>query len=269
MVGLYFLAQKWYYLFMDLPEIKFIDIPLSKEVNWVHGFLFQNKWGWGKYIIKKHPKIKRVFSFKTEAEQAKFLKEYIVEFKKENQELIKKNKTKYQKEWQKNKKNFFIILSEIIQIGWPKNKKIIRAMISVNPICPRFLKDWIFSIFYNYKKLSHALEVIMHESCHFLYFEKWKKVYPKMSLKKFESPHIEWHLSEIVAPIILNDSRIQRLLKQKAAFYTEHKKIKIGDKTAPRYFTDLYNKAAKGDNFDRFLKESYQAIKKNKELFKI
>jgi len=254
---------------MSLPKVKFTNIPLSKEIDWTHGFLFQNKWGWGKYIIKKHPKIKRVFSFKTEAEQVKFLKKYIVEFRKENQKLIEKNKTKYQKEWEKIEKDFFIILSEIIKTDWPKDKKTIKAMVSINPICPRFLNDWSFSIFCNYKKISDAMEVIMHESCHLLYFEKWKKIHPKMNYEKFESPHIEWHLSEIIAPIILNDRRIKKLLKQKAAFYTEYEKIKIGNKTAPRYFNDLYNKIAKENNFEIFLEESYRVIKKNKKLFKI
>jgi len=254
---------------MNLPKVKFIDISLSKEIDWIHGFLFQNEWGWGKYILKKHPEIKKIFSFKTEAEEIRFLRKYVIKFRKENQKLTEKNKIEYQKKWQKIEKDFFIILSEIMQIDWPKNKKIIKAMVSIDPICPRFLNNWSFSIFYNYKKISHAMEVIMHESCHFLYFEKWRKIFPKSNLKTFESPHIEWHLSEIVAPIILNDRRIQKLLKQKAAFYTEHKKIKIGDRTAPRYFTALYNKLVKKDNFAEFMKESYQVIKKDEELFKI
>ncbi|HDO23659.1 MAG TPA: hypothetical protein ENG99_00360 [bacterium] len=249
---------------MNIPKVKFTNISLSKEVDWIHGFLFQNEWGWGKYIIKKHPKIKKVFSFKDERERVKFLRNYIIQFKKDNQKLIEKNKIKYQTEWQKIEKDFLITLSEIIQINWPKNRKTIKAMISINPICPRFLNDWSFSIFYNYKKMSHAMEVIMHESCHFLYFEKWKKLYPKVDNKKFESPYIEWHLSEIIAPIILNDQRIKKILKQKAVFYKEHEKIKINNKTAPEYFTELYNKSK---NFEQFLDKSYKAIKKNKNLF--
>lgn len=249
---------------MNMPKVRFTHISLSKEVDLIHGFLFQNEWGWGKYIIKIHPKINKVFSFKTEAEQIKFLRNYTVQFKKDNQKLIEKNKIKYQREWQKIEKDFFIILSEIMQIDWPKNKKIIKSMISVNPICPRFLNDWSFSIFYNYKKMSHTMEVIMHESCHFLYFEKWKKLYPKVNNKKFESPHIEWHLSELIAPIILNDQRIKKILKQKANFYEEHKKIKIYNKTAPEYFSELYNTSK---NFEQFLDKSYTAIKINKKLF--
>jgi len=254
---------------MNTPKVIFTNIPLSKEIDWIHGFLFQNKLGWGKYIIKKHPEIKKVFSFKTESEQVQFLREYIIKFRIENQKLIEKNKTLYQKEWQKVEKDFFTILSEIIQIDWPKNRKTIKAMVSLDPICPRFLKDWSFSIFYNYKKIPPAMEVIMHESCHFLYFEKWKQLYPKMDSKKFESPYLEWHLSEILAPIILNNPRIQKLLKRKADFYIEHKRIKIGDKTVPKYFDDLYKNSDIDKNFANFLKESYRAAKKNKELFKI
>ncbi len=253
---------------MNMPKVKFTDISLSKEIDWIHGFLFQNKWGWGKYIIKNHPKIKKVFSFKTETEQVKFLRNYTIQFKKDNQKLIEKNKIKYQTEWRKIEKDFLTTLSEIIQIDWPRNKKTIKAMVSINPICPRFLNDWSFSIFCNYKKISQAMEVIMHESCHFLYFEKWKKLHPEMDNKKFESPFLEWHLSEILAPIVLNDSRIQKLLKRKADFYIEHKKLKIGNKTVPKYFNDLYKKNI-NKNFDEFLKESYKEIKKNRELFKI
>lgn len=249
---------------MNTPKVKFVDISISKEVDWIHGFLFQNEWGWGRYIIKKHPKIKKIFSFKKEEDQVKFLRNYLIQFKKDNQKLVEKNKTKYQAEWRKIEKDFFILLSEIMQIDWPKNKRIIKAMISVNPICPRFLDDWSFSIFYDYKKRSHAMEVIMHECCHFLYFEKWKKMYPKMNHKKFESPYLEWHLSEIIAPTVLNDQRIKKLLKQKAFFYEEHEKIKINNKKVPQYFTELYNK---NKNFEQFLDKSYKVIKKNKSLF--
>lgn len=249
---------------MNTPKVNFTNISLSKEVDWIYSFLFQNEWGWSKYITRKHPKIKKIYSLKTKLEQVKFLRKYTIQFKKDNQKLIEKNKIKYQIEWRKIEKEFLITLSEIIQINWPKNRKTIKAMASINPICPRFLNDWSFSIFYNYKKMSHAMEVIMHESCHFLYFEKWKKIYPKVSNKKFESPHIEWHLSEIIAPIILNDQRIKKILKQKAVFYEEHDKIKINNISIPKYFTEIYNK---NKDFEQFLDKSYKIIKKNQNLF--
>jgi len=254
---------------MNFPKAKFINIPLSIEVDWMHGFLFQNKWGWGRFIIKKHPKIKQVFSIESELEQVKFLRRYIIKFQQQNKKIIEKNKIYYKKKWNTVEKEFFFTLSKIIQFNWPENKNTIKVMISINPICPRFLDDWSFSIFYNYKKISHALEVIMHETCHFLYFEKLKKIYPHVNRNKFDFPYIEWHLSEIIAPVILNDKRIQILLKQKAVFYSEYKKIKIEGKTLPSFFSNLYyENIYKKDGFSKFVIESSNIIRKNKRLFK-
>jgi hypothetical protein len=250
---------------MNLPKVQFTNIPIDQEVDWLHGFLFQNKWGWEKYIIKKHPYIKKVYSYKKEGEQINFLKKYVTDYNSKNKEAIEQNIQKYEQEWQKIEKEFFTELSNIIQINWPANKKNIKAMTSINPICPRFLDEWSFTLFFNYKKTTHAMETIMHESCHFLYFEKWQQIYPAMDAEKFESPHIEWHLSEIVAPIILNDKRIQKLLKQQAFFYEEHQKIKIENKAVPDYFTQLYKKEK--ENFEKFLKKSYSVIQENKNSF--
>ncbi len=112
--------------------------------------------------------------------------------------------------------------------------------------------------------MSHVLEVIMHECCYFLYFEKWGQLHPKMNPKNFELPYLEWHLSEIIAPIILNDQKVKKLLKQKAVFYEEYEKIKINNKTVPKYFTELYKQ---NKNFKDFLNKSYEVIKINKNLF--
>lgn len=249
---------------MNIPKVKFTDIALSREIDMIQGFLFQDEFGWGKHILRKHPGIEKVFSFEKEDEQVRFLKKYITLSRKENYEIIEKNKIRYETEWQKVEKDFFQVLSEIIQIDWPEDKKTIKAMISLNPICPRFLDEWSFSIFFDYKKISHAIEVIMHESCHFLYFEKWKEMYPHISKEKFESPHLEWHLSEIIAPIVLNDKRIRTLLKQEAFFYEEHQKMKINGKSAPEYFSQLY---AQSHDFENFLDKSYEVAKKHGDLW--
>ena len=252
----------------EYPKVKFTDIPLAAEVDLLHDFLFKNKWGWGKYIIKKHPKIKKIFSLKNEQEQVNFLKRYIAGFKKANLETIEKNKKRYKNGWRKIENDFLEILSEIMEIDWPKNRKTIKAMVSINPICPRFLNNWTFSIFCSYKKISNAMEVIMHDCCHFLYFEKWRKLYPKMDCKKFESPYIEWHLSEILAPIILNDPKIQKILRKKAAFYKEYQDLIIHQKKVPKYFELLYKEYRnKKYTFGAFLKKAYREIKKNEKVF--
>jgi len=253
---------------MFLPKVKFSIIPIQIEIDWFYYFLFYDKWGWGKKVIKKHPKLKNVFSIRTKINQKKHIKNYIIKFRIENKKIIKNQTKKYFKDWKKVEKQYLTILSEILEISWPKNRKNIKAMMSINPICPRFIDDWSFSIFYK-QRLQNMKETIAHEICHFLYFKKWKKVFPNAKRKTFDYPYLEWHLSEILAPVILNDSKVQRLLKKKAVFYDEHKKIYIGKRNLPKHFELLYRKHIKQrSNFDDFLQEAYLEIKTHKNKFK-
>ena len=75
-------------------------------------------------------------------------------------------------------------------------------------------------------------------------------------------------MSEIITPIILNDSKIQSLINEKAVFYEEHQKLKINGKNVPEYFTDLYlkNKKEKKD-FREFVEKAYGVMKNNKKIF--
>jgi hypothetical protein len=248
-----------------LPKVNFINISQNTELKMLYHFLFEDKWGWNERIIKIHPKIKDVYLLKNKKDRITFLKKYIVDFNKSHKTMIESKKKKYQKSWRRIEKDYFQTISQILNTDWPTNRKHIYAMLSINPICPRFLNTWSFDLFYNYKT---GIEVIMHESCHFLYFKKWHELYPKAEKKTFNDPYIEWHLSEVVTPIILNDKRIQRLLKKKAGFYKEHQRLKIDQKNVPQYFTGLYRKHINKENgFEIFLRKAYKVINKNKKLF--
>jgi len=251
-----------------LPKVKFKTVSLKIELNLLYDFLFDNQWGWEKYIFKKHPKLKKVYEFKLKKERKRFVLNYIKAYNFRHRKLIPKNKSKMEERWKIIEKKYFFILAAIMNTNWPKNKKVITAMLSINPICPRFLKDWSFFINYQYK-IKDVMEVMMHETCHFLYFKKWHELFPAIRLEKYESPFIEWHLSELLAPIILNDNRVQKYLKQKAVFYEEHQKIKMNGVSAPVYFSRLYAKWLKsGEAFDYFLKDAYKVIKKHEKKFK-
>ena len=248
-------------------KVKFVEIPIKIEIDWIYGFLFKNKWGWDKRIIKKHPNLKPIYKLSKEKERIDFLKKYIIRFKLLNKKRLLNDKKRFEKSWRRIEKDYLIELEKIFNTSWPLKRKQIKAMISLNPICPRFLNDWSFSLYFDYK-IKDAIETAMHEICHFLYFEKWKKLFPESKRKTFNHPYIEWHLSEVVAPIILNDKRIQKYLKQKAVFYNEHSKIRINRVSAPVYFSKLYNSYLKDNkNFDDFIKETYKIIKKHKNLF--
>ena len=61
---------------MNLPKVKFIDMPLVSETSLIHCFLLPDKWNWSKYITKKHPTLKKLF-FKNKKDQLAFVKIYL------------------------------------------------------------------------------------------------------------------------------------------------------------------------------------------------
>ncbi len=108
-------------------------------------------------------------------------------------------------------------------------------------------------------------ETVAHEVLHFLYFKKWKEVFTDADEKTFDSPYLEWHLSEILAPVILRDKRIQSILKSGTGSYQEHLKIKIGSRNLIQHFEDLYKKSRKKkEPFAQFLQTAYKEAQKHK-----
>ena len=85
--------------------------------------------------------------------------------------------------------------------------------------------------------------VAIHEILHFIYFEKWKKVFPKTQEKEFDAPHLVWQLSEMVPGIILNDKRVQNVFKYKFDSYKEYEnfKKKMLKTSSNRVYTTWWN----------------------------
>jgi hypothetical protein len=62
-------------------------------------------------------------------------------------------------------------------------------------------------------------EVAAHESLHFIWFEKWKQIYPKTKREEFDSPYLIWQYSEMVTDAILNTPVINKTINVKERSY--------------------------------------------------
>jgi len=73
-------------------------------------------------------------------------------------------------------------------------------------------------------------------------------------------------LSEILAPVILRDKRIQNILKSGAGGYREHEKAKIGKRNLIQHFEELYKQSRKKkEPFAKFLQIAYKEAQKHKD----
>ena len=85
----------------------------------------------------------------------------------------------------------------------------LRATITLNPICPRFLKERYFDVFH---LNSHrgALGIALHEIIHYLWFHVWNGIYHD-SYDQYERPSMKWILSEMVVESIMRDERLSTI----------------------------------------------------------
>lgn len=177
-------------------------------------------------------------------------------------EYLEKNSklpNEYQEIWDKYNDKFMVALSEQLDIKWPNDCNSIIAGVGLIPIYPRDIKKRTFNI----GKMDHkwVIGTSMHECCHFLFFEKWKELYPDWRWEDFDSPHIIWYLSEMLVDPILNCSAIQDVFVNNFRACDSFYNVKINGKFMMSHIGDIF----KDNNIESAIKESYSYVLINEE----
>lgn len=193
----------------------------------------------------------------------RFAEEKIIEQK----EALLRAKKEIEEEWTKIEHDYLKILSEHLETDWPADKTFITGYISILPICPRYLKNFSFSLDFK-KNVADARVTIAHEILHFIWFKKWLEVFADISPKEYECPHLVWRLSEVMDPIILHSyPEICKLIKPKSWGYNSFKNLKIGDKSMTEYFNQIYSDGLTTKlSFDQILKKLWKETQKHQDI---
>jgi hypothetical protein len=247
-----------------IPKVKFRVAPLDKTFPMIHYFLNPPKWDWdwSGAVYSNYPQLKgKLMDAKNKNQRRKIEYAFFKEiFQKEKPQLEKRSK-QFQREWDKINDAVMMALSEVTQEDWSKQDIKISAMLSLDPIGLRDLKSRTIELYYkqNLKQMKH---VAIHEIFHFIYFRKWKNVFPKSIEKEFEYPYLTWKLSEIVPEIVLNDKRIHKVFKYHFVSYPEYEKALLNGRPLLSYFQEFYDTRV---DFEDFLKKSWTFVKKHEK----
>lgn len=249
-----------------LPQSHFEIIDIDRETELFYSFMKEGD-RFSSVFDKAYPELRVIQKeCKDKNECLKRFKGFLEDLSETKKEDMLASKEKIELEWNKIETDFLEALSEYFETDWPEDKKVITGLVSMNPICPRFLSE--YSFFVNYQKTpEEARETIAHEILHFLWFKKWKEVFPEMERREYESPKLAWRLSEIMDPIILQcNPKIKELIKPNHWGYSSFEKIKIGNVSMIDYFKKIYlDSVAIGDNFETTLKKLWEEAQKHEE----
>ncbi len=126
-------------------------------------------------------------------------------------EEIKKSIGKFEICWEVIESQFIETLSSIFEIKKTDLGREFTCFVGINPICPRSIKDGTFSVPF-YVRCDTLKKLIAHEMVHFFYFTKIVKIDQHLNPGNFDKHSFEWLMSEIIAPVILSDIRIHKIV---------------------------------------------------------
>ena len=97
-------------------------------------------------------------------------------------------------------------LSEAFEIDTRTIFNDLTGYITLNPVCPRFLEERYFDVFYKNSERG-ALGMTIHEVIHYIWFYVWNNHFHD-SYSEYEIPSLKWILSEMAVESIMSDERL-------------------------------------------------------------
>jgi hypothetical protein len=247
---------------------RFEQIAIDREADLFYSFLNRDRFV--EVFDRVYPELRTLQNqSKDKAECVDKLRVYLEALHAEKHEHMVSAREYIQQEWDKINQPFLDMLAEHFQTDWPTDIHDIVGYVTALPVFPRFLDAHAFCV--GFRNNEDMVETSAHEILHFLWFKKWKQVFPETKRQEFESPHLVWRLSEIMDPIILQcHTKIKELVKPRKWGYKTFEGIKIGDLGMTEYFKRIYLASiAAGDDFETTLKKLWEEAQKNeKEIIK-
>ncbi len=191
---------------MKIPKVNFVLSDPKAEVNLFYEMLFQAGDFWREHLLKNYPgfgKIKQNIDAKKQIDKS--IKRI---YKDKSIEIANKLKIA-QETWNKINDNFFECVFEILNMSLFPD---IRAELTIVPLGTRYPKENRIGI-QHWLDAKEFLQVCAHEIIHLCWFKKVLEEFPNTDINSFDDDNSnEWKISEAICPIILNDSRLIKLV---------------------------------------------------------
>lgn len=197
-----------------MPKIIFRKMSLEENINnikWMY-FSDDSALNFRTAVINYFPDLNDINDSLSIEEKNKKIEDLIIECYEYSEKKLIEEAKRYNEVWKKYNDAYFNVLSKYLNIDWPKDKEIVIANVGLIPIFPRYLDSFSFDLSHGLEEMK-IIEVAAHETLHFLWFEKWKQIYPDWTREEFDYPHIVWEYSEMVTAPILNSKEINKVLQ--------------------------------------------------------
>ena len=165
---------------------------------------------WSDAVFFFYPQLsKEEFLKRKPDERAKYITDKLVCAYQEILPEIEEKTIDYNEHFLKYEDQINDALSDAFEIDTRDLFTDLTGYIDMNPICPRFLKERYFDVFYK-NSARGALGMSIHEMIHYIWFHVWNRFFGD-SYDEYETPSLKWILSEMVVESIMSDKRLSSI----------------------------------------------------------
>ena len=130
--------------FVGVMEVKFTIGNVEDYLFILEEFLLRDSEGWGEPILKIYPELKEKFKKSDDKKEA--IKQFFKKQEEKYSKIMEKVREDFQRSWDKLNDDLFNALEEVNEMKFPEEMKNFTARITLNPICPRYLKNNSFDV---------------------------------------------------------------------------------------------------------------------------
>ena len=165
---------------------------------------------WSEPIFSFYPQVdKHILMRCSHSDKKDYLNHAFGEIYATLKEEVDRKVLSYQTHFQNHKGQIEEALSAAFELEAGSIFNDLTCNVTLNPICPRFLKEHAFDVFYKSSEKG-ALGLSLHEVIHFFWFHVWNGHFCDR-YDEYETPSLKWILSEMVVEAIMRDERLSSL----------------------------------------------------------
>ena len=228
---------------MKIPKIEFNVMSLEENIDIIKWTYYENNdlLDVYNYVIEYFPELANIDKNLPRDEVYKIIEGVVEKDYNKYKNRIEEEVKRYSFLWEKYNDLYFRTLSNYLEIDWPINIEIIECNVGLIPVFPRDLDSFSFSISTGVEE-SKLIGVCAHETLHFLWFEKWKRIHPETPRIEFDSPYTVWQYSEMVTDPILNNKPFCDIFNFKEYGYDSFYEIYDGEALIMDNLRNIYSK---------------------------
>lgn len=245
---------------MKIPKIVFRPMTLKENIDVI-------KWGYfvdissldvRKYVQEYFPQLLKIDDTFSKEDIFSKIEEAVTEDYNTHSKRMSEEAERYNKIWEPINDLYISKISEYLNIFWPDNIDVIDANVGMTPVSPYNLDSFSFFIPTGIDE-KELIRTAVHESLHFLWFEKWKQLFPDCPRREYNPPCLPWQYSEMVVDPIMNSDEIKNILHVQEKAYDNFYDLEFNGEKVMSKLINIYNKPI---SIDEKIKEGYEYISK-------